>query len=73
MKRRNGHGLPTPAGARPDADHAGTDEPEVPVSELPPPEVPLRELRADLSGVCSDTLTLYLRDVRRTTLFTAEE
>jgi len=73
MKRRNGHGLPTPAGARPDADHAGTDEPEVPVSELPPPEVPLRELRADLSGESSDTLTLYLRDVRRTTLFTAEE
>jgi RNA polymerase nonessential primary-like sigma factor len=33
----------------------------------------MRELSADLSGESSDTLTLYLRDVRRTTLFTAEE
>jgi RNA polymerase nonessential primary-like sigma factor len=73
MKRRNGHGLPTPGGARPDADSAVTDE-----SQLPPPDalpdMPLRDLpAADLSGESSDTLTLYLRDVRRTTLFSAEE
>ncbi|HEX7892451.1 MAG TPA: RNA polymerase sigma factor RpoS [Ramlibacter sp.] len=37
------------------------------------PEGALRELSGDLSGESSDTLTLYLRDVRRTTLFTAEE
>ena len=75
MKRRNGHGTPTPGGARPDADHAPTDEPEVPAAAgaEPAAEVPLRELPADLSGESSDTLTLYLRDVRRTTLFTAEE
>jgi RNA polymerase nonessential primary-like sigma factor len=36
-------------------------------------EVPLRELPSDLSGESSDTLTLYLREVRRTALFTAEE
>ena len=70
MKRRNGHGQPTPAGARPDADPVPTDELPVPPDV---PEVPLRELPADLSGESSDTLTLYLRDVRRTTLFTAEE
>jgi len=72
MKRRNGHGSTTPAGAGPDADSVPTDEPEVPAAEAAP-EVPLRELAADLSGESTDTLTLYLRDVRRTTLFTAEE
>jgi RNA polymerase nonessential primary-like sigma factor len=79
MKRRNGHGDPTPAGAREDADTASTDEPVLPPPELavePPPEIteiPLRELPADLTGENTDTLTLYLRDVRRTTLFTAQE
>lgn len=73
MKPRNGHGSPTPAGARPDADDAPTDEPEPPARVEPVPEVQLRELPSDLSGESSDTLTLYLRDVRRTTLFTAEE
>ena len=72
MKRRNGHGSPTPAGARQDADPPGTDEPAGPAAD-PPPEAALREIPADLSGESSDTLTLYLRDVRRTTLFTAEE
>lgn len=32
-----------------------------------------RELAADLAGESSDTLTLYLRDVRRTELFTPQE
>ncbi|HVE53083.1 MAG TPA: RNA polymerase sigma factor RpoS [Ramlibacter sp.] len=70
MKRRNGHGtLPTPAGARHDADPVPTDE-RGPQAAAEPP---LREGAADLSGESSDTLTLYLRDVRRTTLFTPEE
>jgi RNA polymerase nonessential primary-like sigma factor len=75
MKRRNGHGTPTPAGARPDADAPLADEPPLPPAEPtePVPEVALREVGSDLSGESSDTLTLYLRDVRRTTLFTAEE
>jgi RNA polymerase nonessential primary-like sigma factor len=79
MKRRNGHGDPTPGGAREDADSASTDEPVLPPPELaaePPPEVtdiPLREIPADLTGENTDTLTLYLRDVRRTTLFTPQE
>jgi RNA polymerase nonessential primary-like sigma factor len=79
MKRRNGHGDPTPGGAREDADSAATDEPVLPPPELaaePPPEIteiPLREIPADLTGENTDTLTLYLRDVRRTTLFTPQE
>ena len=72
MKRRNGHGLPTPGGDRPDADNGPTDEPQSVASE-PVAEIPLREFSTDLSGESSDTLTLYLRDVRRTTLFTAAE
>lgn len=75
MKRRNGHGSPTPEGARQDADGPPADEPPEHAAEAPAaPEVTLREFsRAELSGESSDTLTLYLRDVRRTTLFTAEE
>ena len=70
MKRRNGHGNdPTPAGARESADRVPTDEPAAEAVIKPT----LREAAADLSGESSDTLTLYLRDVRRTTLFTAEE
>jgi RNA polymerase nonessential primary-like sigma factor len=73
MKRRNGHeGTPTPGGARPDAADAPTDEPPA-VEADPVADVPLRDIPADLSGESSDTLTLYLRDVRRTTLFTAEQ
>ncbi len=73
MKRRNGHeGTPTPGGARPDAADAPTDEPP-PVGADAVADVPLRDIPTDLSGESSDTLTLYLRDVRRTTLFTAEE
>jgi RNA polymerase nonessential primary-like sigma factor len=71
MTRRNGHGSDPPAGARDDADDERTEEHSAPQEEVP--EAPLRELPADFSGESSDTLTLYLRDVRRTTLFTAEE
>ena len=76
MKRRNGHGSPTPAGARQDADSPRMDEsPPAPAPELAevPSETVLRDAGSDLSGESSDTLTLYLRDVRRTTLFTAQE
>jgi RNA polymerase nonessential primary-like sigma factor len=37
------------------------------------PGVQARELPADIAGESSDTLTLYLRDVRRTELFTAQQ
>ena len=73
MKRRNGHGSPpTPAGASPDAVGIPTDE-SVPGPVDAAAAAPLRDIPADLSGESTDTLTLYLRDVRRTTLFTPEE
>ncbi|MDB5912400.1 MAG: rpoS [Ramlibacter sp.] len=78
MKRRNGPGLPTPGGARQDAAGAPMDEPpaaDVPSEALEPvPDVPpVRELTAQLTGESVDILTLYLRDVRRTSLFTPQE
>jgi RNA polymerase nonessential primary-like sigma factor len=72
MKRRNGHVSTTPAGARQDADTPSTDE-SVAAVEPEIPEIVLREAATDLSGESSDTLTLYLRDVRRTSLFTPQE
>jgi RNA polymerase nonessential primary-like sigma factor len=70
MKVRNGHVSATPPGARADADGPVADEPE----SLPAEGgTRSRELGAEFSGESSDTLTLYLRDVRRTTLFTAEQ
>jgi len=73
MKRRNGHAPATPPGARDGADPALADESVPLAEEAAPPETALREIPADLAGESSDTLTLYLREVRRTTLFTAEE
>jgi RNA polymerase nonessential primary-like sigma factor len=72
MKRRNGHGNPAvndtaePAGAPGPA----ADEPAAP-AEIP--ERQLRDIPQDVAGESSDTLTLYLREVRRTELFTADE
>jgi RNA polymerase nonessential primary-like sigma factor len=76
MKRRNGHPPPTPAGARQDADRPAADESGVPPDDVPVDavaELPPRETAAEFWGESSDTLTLYLREVRRTTLFTPEE
>lgn len=72
MKRRNGHTSQTPEGARLDADPPVADEPETAAGE-PVAQPRARDMGSDFGGESSDTLTLYLRDVRRTTLFTAEE
>jgi RNA polymerase nonessential primary-like sigma factor len=48
------------------------DEPAIATAEAAA-EIPVRELPSDVSGESSDTLTLYLREVRRTALFTPEE
>lgn len=74
MKRRNGHGKTL---AVPDAPVNG------PTDGGPPDgwqaqaaaDEPVRELPAhgELAGESTDTLTLYLRDVRRTELFTPEQ
>lgn len=71
MARRNGHGKPGAQGAN---EEEGADTPAA--AEQAGEEVPekqLREIPADVAGESSDTLTLYLREVRRTELFTAQE
>jgi RNA polymerase nonessential primary-like sigma factor len=73
MKKHNGHDPAAPPSARQEADGPVVDE-----SGIPPPdevlaEPPARDLTPELTGESTDTLTLYLRDVRRTTLFTAEQ
>ena len=60
MNRRNGKAAPAPAGEPPPAPPA-TDEPDP------------RGVVADVAGESSDTLTLYLREVRRTELFTPQQ
>jgi RNA polymerase nonessential primary-like sigma factor len=68
MKKRNGHGKT----AVPDAlEGVGTGVPDD--SEAQVPLAAAREPLAELAGESSDTLTLYLREIRRTELFTAEE
>jgi RNA polymerase nonessential primary-like sigma factor len=73
MKRRNGQG------SRADDENAephiapppGEGASAAPADEVP--ETQLREIPAAIAGESSDTLTLYLREVRRTELFTAEQ
>ena len=62
MRKRNGNDADAVARAR---ENAGVDE----ANEEPNP----REIPAEIGGESSDTLTLYLRDVRRTELFTAQQ
>ncbi len=82
MKRRNGHGktlaVPdAPADLRtqgavngaPSGDAASPDW-EAPAADGVPRELPAP---GELAGESTDTLTLYLRDIRRTELFTPEE
>ncbi|WP_082522117.1 RNA polymerase sigma factor RpoS [Ramlibacter sp. Leaf400] len=70
MAKRNGKGT------TPDPGAMGQGVPPDPAEAPAEPEAVVpngRELRTDVAGESSDTLTLYLRDVRRTELFTAEE
>ncbi|RYY72910.1 MAG: RNA polymerase sigma factor RpoS, partial [Comamonadaceae bacterium] len=57
-----GQGVPLPPeGDSPEADRTDAEAPA------------RKDLTADLAGESTDTLTLYLRDVRRTELFTPQE
>lgn len=68
MARRNGKG------STPDPGAMGQGVPPEAADGQPPADTPTaRELQADVAGESTDTLTLYLRDVRRTELFTAQE
>ncbi|WP_442968772.1 sigma-70 family RNA polymerase sigma factor [Ramlibacter sp.] len=68
MRRRNGKGQFPDPGAR----QRSVPAVEEAAGDLPAPPTGL-EIHPDMSGESSDTLTLYLRDVRRTELFTARE
>ncbi len=70
MAKRNGNGHNAIPGASQDA--GGEDSPPA-TPEESAPEASAREVPAEIAGESSDTLTLYLRDVRRTELFTAEQ
>ena len=62
MAKRNGNDADAVPGA---SENEGVPAP----NDEPNP----REIPADVAGESSDTLTLYLRDVRRTELFTAQQ
>jgi RNA polymerase nonessential primary-like sigma factor len=72
-RKRNGHG------SSPDPGAVGQGVPPLLVDGLaggaaePPPDIPIKAIVADLAGESTDTLTLYLREVRRTELFTPQE
>ena len=68
MGRRNGKGQSPDPGARQRSLQARGAR----TGGIPAP-APGPEIHPDMSGESSDTLTLYLRDVRRTELFTAQE
>jgi RNA polymerase nonessential primary-like sigma factor len=63
--------------AKPDVPRAGDEAADVLPAGEPVPDAgeipPSREIAVDLAGESTDTLTLYLRDVRRTELFTPQE
>jgi RNA polymerase nonessential primary-like sigma factor len=63
MGKRKGQAKPE----LPGASESGTD------AGAAPEDLPVRDLPADLAGESTDTLTLYLRDIRRTELFTPQE
>jgi RNA polymerase nonessential primary-like sigma factor len=69
MAKRNGNGQHAIPGA---SQNAGGEQPPPQIEEAPP-EAEVRQVPAEFAGESSDTLTLYLRDVRRTELFTAEQ
>ena len=71
MKRRNGHASPQAAGEQ--RERADLRIPIERAAADEPPEAQLREIPPEIAGESSDTLTLYLREVRRTELFTPEE
>jgi RNA polymerase nonessential primary-like sigma factor len=71
-RKRNGQGnSPDPGAVGQGVPVPGADGLADSVSE--PAEIPIKAIVADLAGESTDTLTLYLRDVRRTELFTPQE
>src|SRR5512133_3141490 len=74
MKKRNGDDKPAAAGASgSEADRAGMRHPGANADAEPAQDFNPRDISGEVAGESSDTLTLYLREVRRTELFTAEQ
>jgi RNA polymerase nonessential primary-like sigma factor len=69
MARRNGTGRTPDPGAL----EQGVPPDSGPATPEPDAAAAARDLPAELAGESSDTLTLYLRDVRRTELFTPQQ
>jgi len=76
MRKRNGlakphvaRGLDASADAPADGVEGAAIGPVIDGAELPVP----RDVAIDLAGESTDTLTLYLREIRRTELFTPEQ
>ena len=67
MKRRNGHSSKAVADAH---ENAGALVRVIASDEVDAAGPGTREIPAEIAGESSDTLTLYLREVRRTQLFT---
>jgi RNA polymerase nonessential primary-like sigma factor len=67
MKKRGGNGKATVPGASENGLESGG------LDQDPPSEPGAALQHADLAGESTDTLTLYLREVRRTELFTAQQ
>jgi RNA polymerase nonessential primary-like sigma factor len=70
MPKRNGHARAPAADAIEDAGRVPREIRTLQDAETEPPP---REIPPEFVGESSDTLTLYLRDVRRTELFTASQ
>jgi len=73
MRRHGRLGTPTPPGEREDAGGPAADEHGAAAEPAESAERVLRDLPAELTGESTDTLTLYLREIRRTELFTPQE
>ena len=71
MTKRNVHGRAHPAGVPPAIAVLPIEPPDE--SATRDDESNPREIPVELAGESGDTLTLYLRDVRRTELFTPEQ
>src|SRR6476619_7093820 len=75
MKKRGEHGDPAPGGRNGNggAPAAAAQGGERDAFAEPASASRARDLPAEIAGESSDTLTMYLREVRRTELFTPQQ
>jgi RNA polymerase nonessential primary-like sigma factor len=74
VKKRDDHSKPgAPGAAEAGARGARPQARQGPDEGPSPQEAAPRDIPADMAGEASDSLTIYLREVRRTELFTAQE